>query len=265
MSSRWQKGNESKLRSTWITCFVLLLPALAEARIVNVESAASRDAEEGLSAELAGSLLWATGNTDLTQASGTFGLLYLKGPHRLFFSGRAVYGLDEGETYVSNVFEHLRYRHRLTDLLSGETFVQHEYDEFRRLQFRALFGVGPRAELLFRGWEVAVGSAWMLEVERFSDDGAPDAGQEEVNHRWSSYLAAGGEITEGIDLSHTFYVQPRFDDFSDHRLLSESAAVLEVKDWLAVRLSFVAAYDSSPPDEVDSLDTTFNTSLLFRL
>lgn len=250
----------------FLACLVFFVPTLAEARIVNVESAASRKAEEGLSAELEGALLWATGNTEVTQASGAIGLLFLDGPHRLFFSGSAAYGIERGNTYVNNVFEHLRYRHRVAGPLSGEAFVQHEFDEFRRLQFRALFGAGPRLEFLFaEAGEIALGTAWMLEVERFSDDGAPDAGQEEVNQRWSNYLAVAAEITEGIDLAHTFYAQPRFDDFADFRLLSESAAVLGVKDWLAVKITFTAAYDSRPPAEVEKLDTTYTTSLVFRL
>lgn len=253
------------MRRIWILFFVFLLPTPSQARIVNVESAASRDAQEGISAELSGALLWSTGNTDVAQASGSIGLLYLDGPHRIFLSARAAYGLDKGETYVNNHFEHLRYRHRLGSLFSGEAFVQHEFDEFRRLQFRGLLGLGPRVELVFaEGWELALGTAWMLEIERISDDGAPDAGERERNYRWSNYLAMGGEIIEGIALTHTLYVQPRFDDFSDHRLLSESAAILGVKEWLAVRLAFTAAYDSRPPAEVDSLDTLFNTSLVFR-
>lgn len=253
------------MRRTLCFFVLLLLPMAAQARIINVESAASRKVDEGFSAEFSGALRWSTGNTNISRGSATAGLLFLDGPHRIFFSGRAAYGYENGEVSVNEFFEHLRYRHRLTELFSAETFVQHEYDEFRRLQFRALFGLGPRIEFVFRDFEIAVGTAWMLEVERFSDDGASDAGEEEINHRWSSYLSTGGELAEGIALTHTFYVQPRFDDFSDHRLLSESAAVLDVREWLAVKFAFTAAYDSRPPATVESLDTNFVTSLLFRI
>jgi len=258
--------NQATLRSTWIVCLTLLLPVVAEARIVNVQSAASRKAEEGLSAELAGTLLWTTGNTNVLQTSARADVLYLDGPHRTFFTGRIVRAVEDGDTSINSLFEHLRYRRRFVGPLSGETFLQHEYDEFRRLALRALFGLGPRIEFrLVYDWEIAVGSAWMLEFECFRDDGAPDAGEEELNQRWSNYLTVGGEITEGIALSHTFYFQPRFDDFGDHRLLSETAAVLDVKTWLAVKLAFVTAYDSRPPAEVRRLDTSFTTSLLLRM
>ncbi|WP_233595303.1 MULTISPECIES: DUF481 domain-containing protein [Corallococcus] len=38
----------------------------------------------------------------------------------------------------------MRFRRRFTERVSGEAFVQHEYNEFRRLQLRALLGAGPR-------------------------------------------------------------------------------------------------------------------------
>src|SRR5690606_19726059 len=159
-----------------------------------------------------------------------------------------------------------RYRYRLESWLSGESFVQHEYDEFRRLQLRALFGLGPRFDLpLPPGNTVAVGTAWMLEYERISDDGLPDAGDEQLNHRWSSYIAAGATLTEGISILHTTYWQPKFDDFADYRFLSETSAVLDVKEWLAVQFSFVAAYDSRPPADVEELDTNLGTALIFRI
>jgi len=256
------------IRTLLAPLLVALLPASAAAtgRIVNVQAAASRDAEEGLSGELGASLRWATGNTDLTQASGSAAALYLTGPHRFFLTARAVYGIEDGETSVNNTFEHLRYRRRFEDWLSGESFVQHEYDEFRRLQLRALFGLGPRFDLpLPPGHTAAVGSAWMLEYERISDDGLPDAGDQQLNHRWSNYVAVGAAVVEGISALHTNYWQPKFDDFADYRFLSETSVVLDVKEWLAVQISFVATYDSRPPADVDTLDTNLGTSLLFRI
>lgn len=78
-------------------------------------------------------------------------------------------------------------------------------------------------------------------------------------------VAAAVEPTSGIGLTHTAYYQPRFDDFGDYRILGETAAVLDVKKRLAVKLAFSAIYDSRPADDVEKLDTTITTSLLFRI
>ncbi|WP_373046667.1 DUF481 domain-containing protein [Vulgatibacter sp.] len=252
---------------TALAALVLLLPLAAPAaRIVNVQPAASKGAVEGISGEISGLLNWTTGNTEVTQISGAAAGLYLTGRHRIYLTARASYGLDDEEAFINNLFEHLRYRYRLLPWLSPETFVQHEYDEFRRLQLRALFGLGPRFDLpLPRGYEVAIGTAWMLEYERFTEGDEVDAGEEELNQRWSSYVFASAIPTDGIALTHTTYVQPKFDEFDDYRLLSETAAILDVKTWLAVKLAFTSAYDSEPPDGVEKLDTSFTTSLLFRL
>lgn len=132
----------------------------AAGRIVNVQSAASREAKEGLSGELSGLLNWTSGNTEVTQVSAGLAPLYLDGLHRLFLSAKATYGLDQGSAYINNTFKHLRYRYRLGPWLSPETFVQHEYDEFRRLSVRMLYGVGPRFEVpMPEGLELAFGSA----------------------------------------------------------------------------------------------------------
>lgn len=250
-----------------LALLLLLSPVHAAAgRIVNVQSAASQEAKEGLSGELSGLLNWTTGNTEVTQVSAGLAALYLDGPHRLFLTARAAYGLDQGKAYINNTFEHLRYRYRLNSWLSPETFVQHEYDEFRRLSVRMLYGLGPRFEVpMPEDLELAFGSAWMLEYQRFTEGDEADAGKEELNQRWSNYVAAAVEPTSGIGLTHTAYYQPRFDDFGDYRILSETAAVLGVKKWLAVKLAFTAIYDSRPADDVKKLDTAFTTSLLFRI
>jgi len=255
------------IRTLLVLAAFALLPAAAQAaRIVNVQPAASRGAADGLSGEISGQLNWSTGNTEVTQVSAGAAALYLHGQHRLYFAGRAAYGIDDGEAFVNNVFEHLRYRYRWTTAFGAESFVQHEFDEFRRLQLRALWGVGPRFDVpVPQPFELAFGTAWMLEYERVSDDAETDAGAEQLDQRWSSYLYLSATATPGIQLTHTAYVQPRFDDFGDWRLLSESAAVLDVKKWLAVKIAFTLAYDSRPPADVKKQDTAFGTSLLFRL
>ncbi len=250
-----------------VAAVLALLPLSAgAARIVNVQPAASRGATEGISGEVTGLLNWTTGNTEVTQVSAGAGALYLTGKHRIYFAGRASYGLENDETFVNSVFEHVRYRYRWLPTLGTETFVQHEYDEFRRLQLRALWGVGPRFDLpVPKAFELAIGTAWMLEFERFTEGTEADAGEEELNQRWSSYVYGSATLDEGIQITHTTYAQPKFDDFGDYRLLSESAAVLDVKTWLAVKLAFTLAYDSRPPQDVEKRDTSFTTSLVFRL
>lgn len=249
------------------TAAALVVPAAAHAaRIINVQPAVSRGAVDGISGEISGQLNWNTGNTEVTQISAGAGALYVTGPHRLYFAGRAAYGIDSGEAFVNNLFEHLRYRFRWKPAFSGETFVQHEFDEFRRLQLRALWGVGPRFDLpVPKPLELAFGTAWMLEYERFTEGDERDAGADPLPPRWSSYVYAAATLTEGIQITHTTYAQPKFDDFGDWRLLSESSALLDVKSWLAVKLAFTLAYDSRPPEDVEKQDTAFGTSLVFRL
>jgi len=59
------------------------------------------------------------------------------------------------------------------------------------------------------------------------------------------------------------YVQPRFDRFSDLRVLEDLAATFTVHKRLKLELSFVLGYDSDPPIEVAPLDTKLASKLKF--
>lgn len=248
-----------------VPLLLLPLPSFA-ARIVNVQPAASRGGTDGLSGEVSGSLRWTTGNTEVTELIGTAGVLWIDGANRIYFAGRSNYSLDDGEAFINQTFEHLRYRRRFQSWLSGESFVQHEYDEFRRLSLRALLGVGPRFDLpVPPELELAFGTAPMLEYERYTTGPESDSGEELLHVRWSNYVYASVALDKAISATHTTYLQPRFDDFSDYRLLSETSLAVQGNAWLGVKLSFVLAYDSRPPDEVEKRDTALTTALVFRI
>src|SRR5690349_12735916 len=131
-----------------IVLAILLASARAEAQIVNVQSLVGAETPEGFSGALDAGVDWRTGNTELLIFSGAATLRYRSDPHLLVAIARGAYGEtgegEDEELIAKNHFEHLRYRYKLTDLVTPEAFVQHEFDEFRRIQLRALGGLGVR-------------------------------------------------------------------------------------------------------------------------
>src|SRR5690606_4108493 len=111
------------MRTSAIACLALLFPLAAEARIVNVQSAASRKAEAGLTTEGGGSLHWPPGKHGAAQVSAEPDVRCLTGPHRIFSTPRGRRGTEEGKTVANTVAEHLRYRRALSGLFSGEAFL----------------------------------------------------------------------------------------------------------------------------------------------
>ena len=53
------------------------------------------------------------------------------------------------------------------------------------------------------------------------------------------------------------YVQPRFDRFSDLRILQDAALEVDVVKHLSLLVGVTVAYDSDPPDGVETTDISF--------
>lgn len=262
----------------WLLCCGPLFGASpAQAQIVNILAKLKSKGDAGFAGGVSASLAWKKGNTELLQVKGNLGLAYRHGPQTLFLLAAGSYGLKGEEVVVSQLFEHLRFRHSFSEWLQGEGFAQHEQDRFRRLSLRLVGGAGPR---LSWSWTaapaalssdaagqgsppstglslaVAVASALMVEREAYTGDGsAATAG------RWSSYLQADVFFSKSLSLHHTTFIQPRLDAFADIRLLSQTALAVKANSWLGVKLSFHANYDSRPPAAVERLDLSVDSAL----
>jgi putative salt-induced outer membrane protein YdiY len=84
------------------------------------------------------------------------------------------------------------------------------------------------------------------------------------NHRWTNTLVLGFQLAPHVTLANTIYVQPRFDDFTDLRILDEADLAVGIGDHLAVVTAFSFRYDSRPPDGLKNTDISVSQSLRMR-
>jgi hypothetical protein len=249
-------------------CFAALaalFPARASAQIVNVQpliGAQQDQAKEGFSLAFEGSADVRRGNTSLVQLSGSAVGLYRTGRHLVFVLVRGDYGENNEQAFLSKDLEHARYRMDITGPLAGEVYIQHDRDDFRRLALRALAGAGPRVHFAWWGLFTATfGASYMLEHERIGAGDYRDAGEDVVAHRLSTYAVLGTIVSERLSLAVTMYAQPRVDQFSDVRVLCETALLSKATKYLSLKLALTSAYDSLPPSDVAPLDATMKGAL----
>ncbi|CAM3328200.1 DUF481 domain-containing protein [Corallococcus sp. ZKHCc1 1396] len=256
----------SSKRYGWVVLAVLLQAGSASAQIVNVQALFDEKAEPGPAAaiELGGD--WRTGSTELFSVRGSL-VGQLRSERNLWLGViRGEYSFASGERIVSQVLEHVRYRRRFTDRVSGEVFLQHEYNEFRRLQLRALLGAGPRFVLFNEdATGLTFGVALMVEHERLRKDGEADAGDRYTDPRMSSYLLGRVKLMENIQLVETVYFQPRVTRPSDLRVLNETLFAVTPNPRVTVGIGFNITYDSAPPATVPALDTQLRTTVGVKL
>jgi hypothetical protein len=247
----------------WLLALVLLTASEAAAQIVNVQALFDEATSPlGVSGGAELSLDWRTGSTELLVVRGSVLGQWRTEKHTLLGVVRGEYGYAQDTLIVSKFLEHLRYRYRFTDWLSGETFVQHELDAFRRLRLRGLVGAGPRFTLWSsEAGSLVLGAAAMLEYEQLRNDGEPDAGQERLDPRLSSYVMGRVKLMENMSLSETLYVQPRLTRFSDVRVLNETLLLVEPNKRFTFSLGFVLTYDAEPPATVSRFDTQLRSAI----
>ncbi|WNG54270.1 DUF481 domain-containing protein [Archangium gephyra] len=247
----------------WLLALVLLTSVEAAAQIVNVQALFDEATSPmGVSGGAELSLDWRTGSTELLVVRGAVLGQWRADKHTLLGVVRGEYGYAQDTLITSKFLEHARYRYRFTEWLAGETFLQHEVDAFRRLRLRGLVGAGPRFTLWStEAASLILGVAGMLEYEQLRNDGEPDAGQERLDPRLSSYVMGRVELMENMNLVETLYVQPRLTEWSDVRVLNETLLTVEPNERFIFSMGLVLTYDAAPPATVSRLDTQLRSSV----
>ncbi len=242
----------------------VLLPRVARAQ-VNIERLRSDLKIAPATATIEGSFTGRTGNVESVVFGGaaTGAAKYKR--HRFFGSTSADYARFAHKTTVSKSFVHFRYNLELLTWLFAEAFVQQQQDKFQRLLLRELAGVGPRVRVFDEpNLALAIGTAAMLEFERIAvAPGALDSATT-LTSRSSSYASATWKADSRVRALGTVYVQPRFADFADVRILFEASLVTDITQRLGVRVIATVRHDSRPPTEVKTTDLEIKNALVLK-
>lgn len=241
---------------------------LASAQIVNVQGALAKPpAEDGMTGEVALKVNWREGNNPILDLGAAASTVLRHGRWLGLAIVRGGYGKSREVLLSRKTFEHLRARVRLDDTWRWELFAQHEYDQFRRLRFRALTGTGPAYQIVDSpAFGLLAGAAYMLELEELDDRmGATDAGDRTLAHRVSAYITGHQVANANVDIVETVYAQPRIDEPSDFRLLGELAVQSKLASRFSLRTAFTFAFDTSPPDLLVRYDTALEVALVVKL
>ncbi len=247
---------------------VLLAARIAHAQIVNVQGALAKPPDnDDITGQVEAKVNWREGNNPLFDIGGVGSLIVKRGPLLGLVLARGEYGTSRGITLTQKTFEHVRARVALDCMWRWEAFAQHEYDRFRRLSLRAITGTGPALQI----WNddalaLLAGAAYLYEYEELDRRaGTIDAGLHTSFHRVSVYTTGHENLGAGVAIVETVYFQPRIGEPSDFRVLGELAVQSKLSSRIALKDSFVVAYDATPPDTVKTYDTALEISLILTL
>jgi putative salt-induced outer membrane protein YdiY len=255
-----------KERLIFTSSLVLMTTSVPATAQVNVETLRGDLRQKPAIAQLEGAFTGRLGNVEGVVAGGAANGAARAGDHRFYMSTAGDYTRFAHVTRVSKSFVHLRYNYVLAhDWLLGELFAQQQHDKFQRLLLRELFGIGPRFVLAEEeDVRIAYGTSWMLEYERIAvAQGAPD-NPEIVAQRWNNYLSAMVRPDDRVRAVATIYVQPRFDAFTDVRVLLETAVQTDVTKVFGLKVLATVRHDTQPPTEVKRTDLEVKNAIVVK-
>lgn len=204
-----------------------------------------------------------SGNNDVLATSFGFRYDVWADNHHAFLQTNYDHGSSNGEEFKDEAFAHLRWTNMFGGWYGSDLFIQSQYDAFKDLSLRQLEGGYVRFEgaLGHRGLG-SFGLGAMSEYENLKSgegDGFAFRGTS-----YLSYSKSGGKLPEqGMALNLTAYFQPKILNPSDFRVFVVAQAELKWLDWVSLVPMIRYAYDSHPPNGVESSD--LQTKLFLRL
>lgn len=208
------------------------------------------------------------GNAEVfvVDASGIAGIV--RGNHwtRVIFGG--TYLSDGSRSLLDARFAQLRYSWSFRPRAQTFHFVQAQQNESLRLLSRFLVGSGAQADLVrTERSSLTLGTGAMLESERLDPEAVnPGDATDSQVVRMANLGVFRHETERGVRILNIFYVQPRFDAFSDLRVLNELGVTFPVTDQVRLTMSGEWRRDTRPPASLKRDDVTLRmgVSLDFR-
>lgn len=249
------KGKNLILMAGW-----LLLVVVAQAQVINTEGKRIYGDKDGWygTADLGFGL---TKNIrTILAANSRISAQYHKNHHTLLLLNDLNLLKVDSNSVQNSGFQHVRYSYRVRKYLIPEAFVQAQYNQVWKLDFRFLAGGGPRFQLLSNDSNrVFMGVIAMFEFEKVNQGSAYSR-----NLRTSTYLSMAFGLNKPLTFESITYFQPRPLRPRDFRISSESSLRAAITKHLGFKTSFGLMYDAFPPDAATRLFYTFQNGFSWK-
>jgi len=206
------------------------------------------------------------GNADFSFLGTNTRFNYNWGMDYAFLVVNGGYGFKSGESFFSQALLHLRNVNSLSDFVMLEEFLQYDNNKQILLLHRALFGGGLRIKLIENDEIIMrIGPSIFFEHETYDLDNTAIHKNKINNARLNLYLTSLFNLQQGISFLSIIYVQPKFDNFNDLKILFDNALNFKLGDKVDFIIKLQMRYDSLPADNIEKFDLTTKMGLAINL
>lgn len=230
-------------------------------QIIHIENRRLAAIDSGLTGNVAAQINFIQNTNKIFQSNNYFQLQYATGKHSILSLSNQNVNIVNRDKVVNDGFQHFRYNYKFSDPVTLEAFVQFQYNTIVAIDFRSLFGVGPRFNIIQNdstNTRLFVGTQYMYEYEEES------TGRINRDHRISSYVSYGKPINDIFLFDAIAYFQPALNRFKDIRLSIEAFLEINITKSLRFRLRQSIHFDSAPPEGVRNTFYNFGNGLVYN-
>lgn len=145
---------------------------------------------------------------------------------------------------------HLRYTRRLSDILATEIYTQVEFNDFKKLNSRTLFGFGPRFVKSFQDLSFSLGVGAFYEMEELAKT------DDLENWRGNFYSSILWKYDEVLSVNTTVYYQPKMDEWEDYRVQLNFGLETVFAKRFFQEFTYSLSKDTRPPTQVAKSDSS---------
>ncbi len=244
----------------YLFILALLLPLTLSAQILNVESLRKVTDTSGWSGNAGFNFSLKRNVNDFLTFGSSIHIQYKTPVQMVLFKNDISFEKISGESFDNVMVSHIRYNYNLLPRITWEVFTQAQYNKVNLIKFRGLLGTGPRFKLFnMDKYKFYLGALTMLEYEELIDEVTPI----QRTLRGSAYFSFSLYPSEHVTIVSTTYYQPRFDQFNDYRISSDSSLIVGLFKNFGLKTSYLFIYDAFPAISIPNSQYYFTTGFTY--
>jgi hypothetical protein len=234
---------ESMKKLFLIPLFFSLINTLAFSQILNVESQRIMQDSTGWVGKGDFSFNLTSNQEQVFDLSTSLHLQYRQKKNTYILLGGAGMIRAGKNDFDNSGHIHFRYNRDINKWLTWEAFAQGQYNRVLMIDHRELAGTGPRFQLLNnKNSKLFVAAMYMFENEMIVEETSS-----QIRNRISSYAAFNWKVNDHISMNNIIYFQPVINDFSNHRVMLQSALTFKISEIVGFSFNFNLLNNSNPP------------------
>ncbi len=238
-----------------ILFLLLMAPSFG---FINIEQI-RRESGKGFIGKSSAKFSGQRGNTNKLANNITTLNIYRYPEDEILFLADYVYSLTQNVKDTNNGRIHIRYTFKADKPTTVELFTQSEFDEFRDLKWRNIFGSNLRYRLLNQGTNTLyLGTGLFYELATFNMEASRSG------FRGNLYLSYVVGFNDRASAYASTYLQPSLQFLNDVRFLLSCGLLFSLTERLSAEMQFNLNYDSVPPMDIVGTDITYFTGFSLK-